>query len=62
MALTGTKQYVYNEPLGVVGIMSPFNAPIDLALDPAVEAIAAGNRVMVKISEYTPKTAALVQK
>jgi len=62
MGLSGSREYVYNEPLGVVGIMSPFNAPIDLALDPAIEAIAAGNRVMVKISEYTPKAAALLQK
>lgn len=62
MGLSGSREYVYNEPLGVVGIMSPFNAPIDLALDPAIEAIAAGNRVMVKISEYTPKAAALLQR
>ena len=62
MGLSGSREYIYNEPLGVVGIMSPFNAPIDLALDPAIEAIAAGNRVMVKISEYTPKAAALLQK
>lgn len=62
MGLSGSREYIYNEPLGVVGIMSPFNAPIDLALDPAIEAIAAGNRVMVKISEHTPKAAALLQK
>lgn len=62
LSLTGQKTYVVNEPLGVVGVMSPFNAPVSLALDPTVEALAAGNTVMIKLSESTPKTAALVQK
>lgn len=61
MALTGQRDYIVNEPLGVIGIMSPFNAPVSLAFDPAVEALAAGNRVMIKISESTPKTSELIQ-
>ncbi|MDU5335221.1 aldehyde dehydrogenase family protein [Enterococcus sp.] len=61
LGLLGTKQFIMNEPLGVVGIISPFNAPIDLAFDPAIEALAAGNRVMLKISEYTPQTTELLQ-
>lgn len=56
-ALTGQKSYIVNEPLGVVGIVSPFNAPVSLAFDPAIEAIAAGNSVMIKISESVPCTA-----
>lgn len=61
LALIGQRTYIVNEPLGVVGIMSPFNAPITLAFDPAIEAIAAGNSVMIKMSESTPHTANLAK-
>lgn len=44
------------QPLGVVGIISPWNYPVQLAISPAVGAIAAGNRVMIKPSELTPRT------
>jgi len=44
-------------PLGVVGIISPWNYPVNLALAPLVAAIAAGNHVYLKPSEHTPKTA-----
>ncbi len=60
--LTGQRTYQVNEPLGVVGVMSPFNAPFSLAMDPAIEALAAGNSVIIKMSEDTPNTALLVQK
>ena len=60
-ALTGQRSYIVNEPLGVIGIMSPFNAPVSLAFDPAIDAIAAGNTVMIKISESTPETASLIK-
>jgi coniferyl-aldehyde dehydrogenase len=43
------------QPLGVVGIISPWNYPLQLALVPAVAALAAGNRVMIKPSELTPR-------
>jgi coniferyl-aldehyde dehydrogenase len=62
LALTGQRTYQVNEPLGVIGIMSPFNAPVSLALDPTIEALAAGNTVILKISESVPKTADLMQK
>ena len=42
------------QPLGVVGILSPWNYPFDLSLTPAVDAIGAGNRVMLKPSELCP--------
>ena len=42
------------QPLGVVGIMAPWNYPINLAVAPLVSALAAGNRAMIKMSEYTP--------
>ncbi len=47
------------QPLGVIGIIVPWNYPVLLAIGPLVAAIAAGNRVMVKMSEATPKTGAL---
>jgi acyl-CoA reductase-like NAD-dependent aldehyde dehydrogenase len=47
-------------PKGVVGIMAPWNYPVQLALLPAIDAIAAGNRVCIKPSEALPRTAALI--
>jgi hypothetical protein len=47
-------------PKGVVGIMAPWNSPFQLALAPAVDAIAAGNRIAVKPSEHAPRSAALI--
>ena len=47
------------QPLGVVGIVVPWNYPIYLAVGPIVAAISAGNRVMVKMSESVPATGAL---
>ncbi len=49
------------QPLGVVGIISPWNYPVQLALVPATGALAAGNRVMLKPSELTPNTSALLR-
>lgn len=48
------------QPLGVVGVISPWNYPLQLALGPALTALAAGNRVMLKPSEFTPRTSALL--
>ena len=48
------------QPLGVVGVISPWNFPVFLGLSPVAGAIAAGNRVMLKPSEWTPKTSALL--
>ncbi len=47
------------QPLGVVGIIVPWNYPILLAIAPLVAALAAGNRVMIKMSEFTPHTGEL---
>jgi coniferyl-aldehyde dehydrogenase len=44
------------QPLGVVGIIAPWNYPVQLALSPAAAALAAGDRVMIKPSELTPRT------
>jgi coniferyl-aldehyde dehydrogenase len=52
---------VQQRPLGVVGIISPWNYPVNLALIPLVSAIAAGNHVMLKPSEHTPRTSELLR-
>ena len=46
------------QPVGVVGVIAPWNYPVNLALIPLVSAIAAGNHVMLKPSEFTPRTSA----
>ena len=52
--------YLQRQPLGVVGVVSPWNYPLQLSLGPVITALAAGNRVMLKPSELTPKTSALL--
>ncbi|GGB34381.1 aldehyde dehydrogenase [Lentibacillus populi] len=49
----GTKNYIMSEPYGVTLIISPWNYPLQLALAPAIGAIAAGNTVILKPSEFT---------
>ncbi|MGA9583301.1 MAG: coniferyl aldehyde dehydrogenase [Allosphingosinicella sp.] len=51
-----------HEPLGVIGIISPWNYPLQLALSPLVDALAAGNRAMVKPSELTPAFSELLRR
>ena len=51
---------VRREPKGVVGVVSPWNYPLQLALVPLATALAAGNRVMLKPAERTPRTAELL--
>ena len=48
------------QPLGAVGVVSPWNYPYDLAIGPTLAAMAAGNRVMLKPSEATPRTSELM--
>ena len=61
LLMATTKAMVYYQPLGVVGVVSPWNYPIALSAGPLVFALAAGNRVMVKMSETTPRTAELMR-
>lgn len=56
----GSAEVVY-QPLGVVGVIVPWNYPIFLAMGPLIGALAAGNRVMIKMSEATPATSQLVK-
>ena len=54
------RAYVEYQPLGVVGIVAPWNYPFSLALIPLATALAAGNRAMIKPSELTPATSDLL--
>ena len=50
------------QPMGVVGIVVPWNYPIYLALGPTISALSAGNRVLIKMSEITPRTGNVLQR
>jgi coniferyl-aldehyde dehydrogenase len=50
------------QPLGVVGVVAPWNYPLQLSLGPALAALAAGNRVLIKPSELTPAFSALLER
>lgn len=60
--LVGLRAEVQPSPLGVVGIIGPWNFPLQLVVVPAAAAFAAGNRVMVKMSEITSRTAEVMQQ
>jgi coniferyl-aldehyde dehydrogenase len=60
MNLMGAKAQIHYQPLGVIGNMSPWNFPAHLAFSPAIGAIAAGNRVMLKPSDLTPATSDVI--
>lgn len=57
-----SSSFIYNEPLGVVLVIGPWNYPFMLVLSPLVGAIAAGNAVVVKPSEYADATSGLIEK
>ena len=59
--LPGRSRVLY-QPLGVVGIVVPWNYPIYLAVGPLVAALAAGNRALVKMSEAAPQTGAALER
>lgn len=60
LKLAPGKSRLEPQPLGVIGIIAPWNYPFQLALSPAATALAAGNRVMIKPSELTPHLSALM--
>jgi coniferyl-aldehyde dehydrogenase len=62
LGLLGARARVEYQPLGVVGIIAPWNFPVQLCLTPAIGALAAGNRVMIKNSEYTQNTSDLLAR
>ncbi len=59
--LLGGRSRIEYQPLGVVGIISPWNFPVSMVFAPMSGALAAGNRVMIKPSEFTPATSEVLQ-
>ncbi|MGB6268321.1 MAG: aldehyde dehydrogenase [Olleya sp.] len=57
-----SSDYLYSEPYGTILVIAPWNYPYQLAITPLVGAIAAGNTVVLKPSELTPNTSALISK
>ena len=61
LLLAPARVEMHYQPLGVVGIMVPWNFPVMLSLGPLIGAIAAGNRAMIKLSEFPPHTNAALR-
>lgn len=59
LGLLGARAEVRYEPKGVVGILSPWNFPVNLSFGPLMQVLAAGNRAMIKPSEFTERTSLL---
>lgn len=62
LGLLGAKAWLEYQPKGVIGVIAPWNFPVNLVMSPLAGVFAAGNRAMVKTSEYTPVTAALFEE
>ena len=62
LGLLGARARVDHQPKGVVGVIAPWNFPVQLTMAPLAGILAAGNRAMVKSSEFTPRTAALFEE
>jgi len=62
LGLFGAKAYVDYQPKGVVGVISPWNFPFNLTFTPLAGIFAAGNRVMIKPSEFTPRSSELMER
>ena len=60
LGLLGARAWVEYQPKGVVGVIAPWNFPVNLVMAPLAGVFAAGNRAMVKTSEYTPVTASVL--
>jgi coniferyl-aldehyde dehydrogenase len=60
LGLLGAKAELRYEPKGVIGILSPWNFPVNLSFGPLMQVFAAGNRAMIKPSEFTERTSALM--
>jgi coniferyl-aldehyde dehydrogenase len=60
MNLLGARAAVHYQPKGVIGIMSPWNVPINVLFSPLIDALGAGNRALLKPSEFTPATSQLL--
>lgn len=62
LGLMGARARVEYQPKGIVGVIAPWNFPVNLVMSPLAGIFAAGNRAMVKTSEFTPATSALFEE
>jgi len=62
LGLFGARAYVEYQPKGVIGVISPWNFPVNLTFTPLAGIFAAGNRTMIKPSEFTPRTSELMER
>ncbi len=62
LGLLGAKAEVRYEPKGVIGVLSPWNFPVNLTFGPLMQIFAAGNRAMIKPSEFTERTSLLMRE
>lgn len=62
MGLLGARSEIHYQPKGIVGIMSPWNVPVNVVFSPLADVFGAGNRAMIKPSEFNPNTVQLLQK
>ncbi|WP_223702667.1 aldehyde dehydrogenase [Sutcliffiella deserti] len=58
----GSKSFIYPQPYGTVLVVGPFNYPVQLVLEPLIGAIAAGNCVVLKPSEFTPNVSRVMKR
>jgi coniferyl-aldehyde dehydrogenase len=62
LGVFGARAYVEYQPKGVIGVISPWNFPVNLTFTPLAGIFAAGNRAMIKPSEFTPRTSELMER
>jgi coniferyl-aldehyde dehydrogenase len=62
LGLLGARAWVDHQPKGVVGVIAPWNFPFNLTFAPLAGILAAGNRAMIKPSEFTPRSSALMRE
>ncbi len=62
MNFLGARAQVHYQPKGVIGIMTPWNVPINMIFSPLADVLGAGNRAMIKPSEFTPQTGELMKE
>ena len=60
--LLGGRSSIEYQPKGVVGLIAPWNFPLGMVFEPLAGVLAAGNRAMIKPSEFTPATAAIISE
>ncbi|MGB1142602.1 MAG: aldehyde dehydrogenase family protein, partial [Halioglobus sp.] len=60
LGLLGGRSRIEYQPLGVVGVIAPWNFPVNMVFSPLAQVLAAGNRAMIKPSEFTPATTSVM--